>query len=458
MYLAVDIGTSSMKVGIIDVQGKLIDYGRSFFECRDAKAFDPQLWEKHFSGLLGELDLSRVQAVAISSNGPTLAALDSQGKSLLPLLHWQDQRWSPLSGPSYYLPKVEWLRKNHPSVYKEVSLFLSPSEFLLYRLTGHGVMASSGSEFDSYIWTAEQLDRHGFAREKFPEILRVGSHLGDINVPGSVLSGLQQGTPCFVMGSDFQASLLGTGAVTPGILCDRAGTSEGLNLCVSHRVRRGELRDLPHVIEPLRNSSAILSSTGSIFEWYRHLTGQSDRSYEEILTRLKDEKNDLPYFFPSLKHGGLWEFAGGMLMGLDPHHSRYSLGRAMLDSIGFSIRHGLELLEKTHGTVGGIILCGGQAKSDIWNQMKSDLLGRKLLLPRIVDAELLGCAAAASVGLGQYPSLTQASLGLVKYEKEYSPNDEEKQKIDKKYSIYRRLSKRVKFFYRKKLKIELDKN
>lgn len=458
MYLAVDIGSSSLKMGVIGEEGQLLSYGRSFFPDRDYRKFSADRWVDALLELKPFYEDYPLEAVSISSNGPTLVPLDSRGEPLFPALFWQDGREILLKGPSYYLPKVEWFRRKHPELYEKTDLFLSPSEYLLYLMTGQASMACSDHRFQPFLWDEEQLMANSFRREKFPPFLAISEGLGVVNKLGAKRFGLSQGTPCFVMGSDFQASLLGTASVTPGMVCDRAGSSEGLNFCTERSSKSKYFRDLPHVISPLWNAASILSSTGSLFEWYRSLTHQDKVDYEDLLEKIIGEKEaDHLYFFPTLKHGGLWEFSGGMLLGLDPYHGSSSMGRAMLESIGFSLRHGLDLLEKRLGKAKSIVLCGGQAKNPLWNQMKADLTGRSLVLPEVVDAELLGCAIASSKGLGIHKSLKEASQKLFRPEREISPRLSGADHIECRYRRYLKISKRVKSFYRKKLKIELDK-
>ena len=107
-------------------------------------------------------------------------------------------------------------------------------------------------------------------------------------------------------------ALLGAGAVTPGTVCDRAGTSEGINYCSCSKADYPGLRCLPHIIRGYYNVSAILTSSGRIFEWFRRISGQEKLGYRELLAEIQKaflSDSDL-YFFPSLKKGAVWEFSG----------------------------------------------------------------------------------------------------------------------------------------------------
>ena len=260
---------------------------------------------------------------------------------------------------------------------------------------------------------------------------------------------LRPGTPVIACGSDFIASLIGTGAVVPGRICDRAGTSEGINYCSSRPKGDSRLRELPHAVEGFTNLSAILSSTGSLFEWYRQLTGQEKFRYSETMDGVNriPPSQDHPFFIPSMKGENLWEFKGGLFAGLDPGQGKFELGRSVMEAIGFAVRRGLEIFEELDLPVSEIRISGGQAKSPVWNQMKADITGKSMLIPEVEDAELMGCACLASVALGRYPDIVEAAESLVRIKQHFRPRPEFYEIYDRKYKRYRRACETALSFY-----------
>jgi xylulokinase len=186
-------------------------------------------------------------------------------------------------------------------------------------------------------------------------------------------------------------ALLGSGAVEPGLICDRAGSSEGINVCVKEPPRAGiaathSLRALPHAICGLWNVSVVLPESGSIFDRYRLETGQQDVPYEEMLKSMTGET----------LHPVLQRIADGV---------RRALGT--LREAGYPV------LQMRHS--------GGQAKSPIWNRVKAEVTGCRLLVPEIVDTELAGNAAAAMFALGEAPSIASACQKIVVVRERYEP-------------------------------------
>ena len=454
MILSVDIGTTSLKGGVFSDDGSLSFFYRLVLPRVGKEGFDPEWWLKGLVELLGEYErsgagLSTVEGIVLSGHGPTLVALDGRGESLGPALMWYQSGKGSVRGSSLYLPLVEWFRRTKPEAYSRTECFLGCSEYILYRLTGARQTVSSGIPFNDYIWTEDSLAENGFESKKFP-----GYHyLGDkstafLSREGADLTGLAEGIPVYSGGSDFFTSLLGAGAVEPGVVCDRAGTSEGLNLIVPAGRNHDHIRFLPHpsAREGLWNGSIILSSTGALFEWYRRLTGQDDWPYRRTMEGITAaDKNRLPDFFPSLNDGGLWEFSGGLLLGLEPEMDRFGLGRSVLEAIGYALKRGLSVLEAEGGPAKRIVTVGGQAKSPLWNRMKADMLNRKIEVPRIADAELLGGVVIFLTGEGGFPSLREGSKALYRAEEVIEPEDPTFYK--EKFSRYKELSDGIKGFY-----------
>ncbi len=455
MILAVDIGTTSLKGGLFTADGTLSYSRRLVIPPHDRSALDPEVWVRVFLDFLGEYGrdgggLSRIEGLVISGHGPTLVPLGSEGAPLGPALMWYDMHRARAKGASLYLPLVLWYRENHPELYDRTVTFLGCSEYLLYRLTGSRIVISSGSPFDPFIWNGEGIDANGLDRGKFPDPVYLGDKSDSgLSAEGAALTGLTAGIPVYGAGSDFFTSLLGAGAVTSGIICDRAGTSEGLNMIVPDSRNHDHIRFLPHPSsrENVCNGSVILSSTGALFEWYRRLTGQETWPYSRTMEGIIATADArLPDFFPSLNDGGLWEFSGGIFLGLEPEMDRFCLGRAVLEAIGYALKRGLTLLEEEGGAAERIVTVGGQAKSPRWNRMKADMLNRRIEVPRVADAELLGGAVVFLTGEGAYGDLKTCSQALYRAEEVLEPRNPDY--YQEKFRRYGELARGIQGFYR----------
>jgi len=447
MILAADLGTSFLKAGLLSMDGDLIakvalPY-RTMPRIGEKLSFYAQEWEYAFGRALKLLPSRPLSALALSGNGPTLLACDGQGEPLGEVDLWFRQKSIRKEGErSFYLPKAKWIMENDRVKWEKTRILFSCPEWLQFRLTGSKTMTLPNSSFRPYIWDDEQLESYGLDRSLFPEMVKMGDLAGWIDEAASARYGLASGLPVVAVGSDFMASLIGSGSVEPGTVCDRAGTSEGINYCSERPSGDGRLRDLPHAVEPYWNVSAILSLTGGVFEWYRFLTGQERVSYGNMLDEISlvHATRQAPLFFPGIRGNTMWEFGDGSFHHLKPGHSRADVGRAVLEAIGFAVRRAIELLEEGGMEVDEMRLTGGQARGWVWNQMKADITGKRLLTMKIEDAELAGCACCAAAALGRAANPEDACRIYVKFQSVFEPKRERFSVYNEAYKRYRELA------------------
>jgi xylulokinase len=444
LILAVDIGTTAMKGGLVTPDGDLVAYHRvTYWEKtrQDYHSWDPKVWVEALREIVASVGgYQRISAVAVSGHGPTVIPVDEAGKVLFYALLWMDKRNLRFEGTkSFFLPKIAWFRQNHPDLYDRTKWFLSCPEYLNFFLTGVALTVTPSAEFNPYIWQGDDWKTYGVDPDKLPPFVTMAQGVGTVTPQASTFTGIPAGVPVVAAGSDFLVALVGSGAVEPGRTCDRAGTSEGINHCSPVPVADKSLRTLPHAVPGFYNISGILSSTGRLFEWVRRVTGQSERTYREILQEIENVPLDKsrPYFFPSFERNGDFEFAQGGFLELHPDHTREDMGRAVVESIGFGIRRVLENLGANGCAVDELRVTGGQARNVIWNQLKADITGKRILVPEIEDAELLGSAACALVLQGEFGDLRSASEELVKVRAVFNPRGDRLEIYNELYEAYR---------------------
>lgn len=449
---ALDFGTSSLKAGLIGPGGNLLwSSSRVFPQVPDYSNWHSNQWlftlEQVFSEFNRDrerLNLDHPEGVVVSGNGPTMVLLgknySKQRRGNWPVLLWMTSPDEAMEGePSFYLPKLNHVSSSDPGLFQDTTRVMSGPEYISWVISGSEHTISPHGEFQPYIWTGDSVRNYGFPPELFPPFVRPGTVTGEVDGVGSAITGLREGTPVIAGGSDFFMSLLGTGVIEEGLTCDRAGTSEGINYCSASPVDNPHLRTLPHIIEGKYNVAGILSSTGRMFEWFRTFSHQRSTSYQEMMEAISRVSLDAPapWFFPSVHHGSSWDFKGGIFAGLQPEHSSAELGRAVVHAIGFSIRSALEYLSGENCMVNEMRSCGGQAKNPLWCQMKADITGVRILVPRIKDAELSGCAVLGYSALGRFSGIAEAVEGLVSIEHVYEPDAGRSRQYQKKYIAWR---------------------
>ena len=400
--LSVDIGTSSLKAALINEKGQLSGYGRCQFLLKSTEHAARE-WEAALKEAVAQIQQTcscKPDAVCISGNGPTLVSTD--GSTLL----WNEE--TPFTHKSsLFIPRLLAFKKKYPSSWQNLKSILSGPEYLIYRLTGKSVTILPEKRFQTAYWNDEMLYQSGLSevKEKLPSFVSPGTMAGTLNEEFAKKLCLPQGTPCYTGAPDFVSALVGTATLSPGRLCDRAGSSEGLNLCTSEPFTSSGIRTLPSVIDGLWNASVLLPRSGSCFSEMK-LKLERQCGHEIAFSELVDS----------------------LLQEVHSAGSRESLSQEarLLLQIASSIKKGVELLKenaalKNMGPITEMTVTGGQSLHSGWNQFKADLTGLKVNVLSIRDAELLGDAVFAFTGMGLFASLTQAAESLCRIEKTFIP-------------------------------------
>ncbi len=387
-------------------------------------------WKENFRNGISSLKKicqdAEIQAVSVSGNGPTLVPVRRSGEALQPL-YWFDGRvYTPPDLPekpaSFFLPHAAWLKHHAEHQYDDVQCFLSAQEWLSYQLGAEPVTVLPSASYVPYYWDDNQCGMFHLDTAKFPPFAELGSGIGKVSSRAASYFDLAPGTPIIAGGPDYIMALIGTGTIKNGIVCDRAGTSEGINVCTGSPVFIPELRTLPHVKEGLWNVNAMIPRSGRLFEWFRDSTGQSGRPYEEMMEEIIADQG-----FDCRSGGEEWSSV------LENLHTRHSpaviasparIGRAVVEFIGFMVFDALRLLKDKGFPVTEMRLSGGQGKSPLWNQLKADISGCTLLVPEIIDAELAGNACIALVQLGEAANIDEACQKIVRIKETYASNPE----------------------------------
>ena len=466
--LCADIGTSSLKAALVDFDGRLLAFVREGYADGETRVITAADWEAAFRRAAGYLssrsheDGASIEAVCISGNGPTLVPVIDGGESLSPL-HWHDGRTSPLVAPgsdpkpkSFFLPRAAWLKDHDPSEFSRVRRLLSCHEWLSSRLGAEEVGVLPSPAYAPYFWDADQIAAYGLETDLFAPLVPMGTRIGKISAAAVRDFRLPEGIPIVAAGTDYFMALVGVGVIEKGMVCDRAGTSEGINVCSEKPARTAELLTLPQLKQELWHVSAMLPTTGRLFEWFRTITGQTGRDYGEMLGEItaaspRAFEHGKPakvggFFFPDVRAAGNLAASSAFIStaGLT---TRAELGRAVVEAIGFMVRDAIGTLERHGFRIDSMRLSGGQAKNDVWNRLKADMTGRCLAVPEVPDGELVGNACAALVALGEAGSVEEAVERTVRIERVYESDQRAYAVHSERYDAWRTMRTKMEKFF-----------
>lgn len=386
-----DIGTSSLKGALISPDGEVLAFARIRFDGMSV----PDCW---LSALKNALDQMRtisqeasINSICISGNGPTIVS-DS-------FIHlWnspngtpeENEEYSRISGRSLFLPRLIYYKEHFPKQWEASQYVFSGPEYLIYKLTGSAVTILPEARFEAAYWNETQLEKCGISKEKLPPFVKPAFCAGNITDKIAEFLELSHKTKVYCGSPDFVAALIGTATLKEGRLCDRAGSSEGLNFCVKKTVTDSRIRFLPSIISDLWNASFLLPDSGARFAKFKKNSAYKNISPSETVEALlKDQTSE---------------------------------GFKLIYEIAEELKTGIKLLEKATGLlIDSMRITGGQTHNNPWNQFKADVLGIKLETTRLLDAELMGDAITAFAGMGIFSSIEEGAETLVKPAKIFEP-------------------------------------
>jgi xylulokinase len=401
-WLCADIGTSSLKAALIDAAGVEYAFVRVRYpQSGREEAFSAPDWKAAFreaAAALRGLHQTTISAICISANGPTFVPVGKDGKPFPPLFWYNAPNQSPsrykTGGASLFLPHIARYIAENGEQYDKTAKLFSCQEWLARELGAEEVSVLPNERYRSYYWDEAQCAAIGCDTRKLPPFVPLGTVIGKTNKNAETAFALEKGIPIVAGGPDFIMALIGTGVLSEGLVCDRAGTSEGINVCSKTPAPAAQLRTLPHIAENLFNVGALIPRSGVLFDHYRQGTFQEQRDYKE-------------HFDALLKSASLAE--------------KDIAGRRVLLKIAHQVKEKIALLKENGFQVTEMRVSGGQAKNALWNKMKAKISGVTLAVPVITDGELAGNACLCAIAQGEAAHLHEAAARIVRIKERYAP-------------------------------------
>lgn len=445
--LTFDLGTTGCKVCLWDAEGALLssaDHGYPIHHPKpDWAEQDPEDWWRAAvtagRQCLAGQEPSRIAAIGLSSQREGVVPIGRDGKPLSHCIIWMDRRCREQSvrlgeefgvsflhhhtgvapDPNYTACKLLWLRENQPDLLASAATFLQPRDFLYHRLTGSPAtdytLASRTMMIDlrHKKWWPEMFERVGARLDQFPPVYLSTEAPYQVAAEAAASLGIRTGIPVALGGGD--RSCEGVGA---GLSGNRASDSTGTATQVSMVADRlpENLGRVPcgiHAIPGRYLFELGASTTASAMRWLRELFGLAPTEVEglerEAAHSPPGARNLLILPFLMGARSTRWNpDARGLILGLSLGHTRGDIARALMEGAGYEVATCLDGLREIGITPGELVVIGGGARSDLWAQIKADILGCQVYRPRYTEAASLGAAilAAAAVGLITDPEAT----------------------------------------------------
>ena len=463
--LAVDLGTTRVKAGVVGLDGELIALAhREYGLVRGAEVGwveqdAGQWWAAARAAIQAAASAAsgaRVVGICVGGQGPSIVPVDDRGRPLANALIWMDRRTEPERhalgeavghevSPYSSIPKAMWIREHLPDVHARTRWFLQAWDHIAFQMTGVAVASSFRG---APVFPAELVSAAGLDPTRFPRPLLMGEVGGTLREGVARECGLEPGLPVAGGVNDSTAAILGTGIVRKGLGIDYGGTSGGLGLAWDVALGGDGLTAWPLPAPGLFICGGPLAAAGRSFAWLLETFGYGEGGARDA----EAEAASVPagsaglVFLPYLagERTPVWdEQARGVLFGLTERHARPHIARAVLEGVAFALRHVADRLRDRGATIDEIRLNGGQGRSALWARIKADVIGTAVVRPRVLEGALMGEAILAGVGAGRLEDPIAAAQRLPRMAQRLEPDPALAPVYAERYAVYRELYPRL---------------
>ena len=485
-YLGIDLGTSAIKLVLIDGQKNVLAQITEEYEtAQPEKGFneiDPEEWfacmMNGMERILKTCDRRLLKGIGVTGQMHTLIALDKDGKAVRPAMMWNDIRTSDLIPElkermenfeeGAYLSKtistgspaanLYWMRKNEPDNFNRINKFLIGPDYLVYRLTGaYGTDYCEASTSCLYQiaakkWSSEMRELIGLNESVYPEIRGSAIPAGTLNEDIAERFSLDREI-CVLTGTgDNPATAISTGCLGRGYPVISLGTSGVLMMPVPE-IKEGAKGKM--ILFSFDGKSCfyllqgVVQSSGSTFDWWvKGIMGEEDFSGIDRLIQLEHAHENDVLFYPHLL-GDKTLYADpnirGAFIGLSTETERSDMVYAVIEGLCFGVRELSEKMCLPLHSFGSVKVAGGGARSHAWMQMLSNVLNIPIEQMDGMIGPAFGIALLTAYSCGAFEALEQISKDTVKVKNCFEPQPEAVFACERKYQKYLRIQRGLQY-------------
>lgn len=457
LLLGIDIGTSSIKVSVVDAQKQTCIASASYPETespivakQDGWAEQsPAMWWEHVQQAIlkahatKQYDPLAIGAIGIAYQMHGLVCVDNNQEQMRDSIIWCDSRAVDIgnkafeaigeekclshllnSPGNFTASKLSWVKQNEPLLFNNIHKIMLPGDFIAMKLSGEITTSISGLsegvfwDFKTNSLSEDLFEYYGFDKGLIPIIQPVFAEHGKLNAASANILGLATGIPITYKAGDQPNNALSLNVLQPGEVAATAGTS-GVIYGVSDQLvydKESRVNTFAHVnhSDTLHRLGVLLciNGTGILNRWMKNIWG-ADISYQQMneaaqtITAGSDGLMILPF------GNGAERMLNNRTLNVHMHnidlnkHSKAHLLRATQEGIAFAFRYGLDIM-RSNGMNPKVIRAGKA------NMFLSDVFIDSFVNALNVPVELYNCdgsvgaAIGAGLGAGVYKTEAEA--------------------------------------------------
>lgn len=461
LLLGIDVGTSSVKVSVVDANTQQCIASAQYPETETGITSlqpgwaeqSPEMWWLHVqeailkAHALKKYDPKEIGAIGIAYQMHGLVLIDKEQKILHDSIIWSDSRAVEIGNEAFHAigeekclsrllnspgnftaSKLAWVKTNEPAVYEKIHQVLLPGDFIAMKFSGHTTTTISAlSEGIFWDFANNELSKdvfgyYGFDTSIVPEIKKVFTTHGAVKEDVATTLSLKTGIPVTYKSGDQPNNALSLNVLQPGEIAATAGTS-GVIYSVSDTLaydRQSRVNTFAHVNHTEENKRLgillCINGTGIMNSWIKNTTG-GHLSYPQMNDAAKQVNPGSDGLFVLPFGNGAERMLGNKTVHAHLHnidlnkHTASHLFRASQEGIAFSFRYGLDIM-RANGLTPSVIRAGRA------NLFLSDVFADAFVNTTHVPVELyqcdgsVGAAIGAGIGAGVYAGEREAFANM----------------------------------------------
>ena len=476
--IGIDLGTSAVKLLLVDQKGEIVksetrEYPIYYPHDKWSEQNPEDWWNACTDGLralIADVDKNEIAGIGAGGQMHGLVILDEFDNVIRPAILWNDGRTEEetrylnevvgrdvlakftgnVAFAGFTAPKIMWLKKHEIENFKKIKKIMLPKDYVNYKLTG--VFASDYSDAAGTLlldvnakrWSEEMLKICDIDIDKMPTLFESADIIGKVCASAALKTGLSENTIVVAGAGDNAAAAIGTGCVKEGDCNISLGTS-GTIFIPSDNYLSGEgekLHFFAHANGKYHLMGCILSAA-SANKWFcDNVLATNDYQAEQNKIDAEKLGENNVFFLPYLmgERSPINDVAArGVFVGMTAATSRADMVQAVLEGVSFALRDCLEVAKERGVTVKSSTLCGGGAKSELWQIILANVLNIPLDLLATEQGPGYGAALLALCACGVYNGIDECVSNLIKYRQRVLPNAELARKYQNRYDIYKKI-------------------
>lgn len=482
MYLGIDLGTSGVKIVLLDAQHRVLATSSAALSVQRPRSLwseqHPADWWAATNAAMQILAetlakshpqaLATVKTIGLSGQMHGAVLVDTANQVLRPAMLWNDGRSGEqcaalasalptlqdttgnLAMPGFTAPKVLWVKQFETAIFERTDCILLPKDWLRLMMTGERVSDMSDASGTLWLdvgkrrWSTEVLAACGLTESHMPRLVEGNFVAARLSADVAAQWSVPANIPVAGGAGDNAATAIGMGSVQPNIGFVSLGTSGVIFLtCDQFRPNpKAAIHAFCHALPSLWHQMSVMLNAGSSLAWATQLLGLS---HEADLLQLAaslspEEQTDAPLFLPYLggertPHNN--PNAQGVLFGLTHAHSSAAVAYAVVEGVSFGLLDGWMAMNTDNDKVKALSLVGGGSRSAWWAQLLASTLNVRLHTH--AESDFTGALGAARLAwLTDGGEISQVCIEPVRLQT-YEPDPSQTQRLMPRYARFGRL-------------------